>query len=91
MTKETALPLAKLVTDVVERTTLLKNASKVIMMLNQSHATGPGVRVTMTSVKSCGKYKKDFHSVEMDSDCEGCSNSNQMEDLTEQVQSLFYH
>ena len=26
--------------------------------------------------KSCGKYKKDFHSVEMDSDCEGCSNSN---------------
>ena len=41
--------------------------------------------------KSCGKSKKDFHSVEMDSDCEGCSSGNQMEDLMEQVQSLFYH
>ena len=26
--------------------------------------------------KSCGKSKKDFHSVEMDSDCEGCSTGN---------------
>ena len=43
--------------------------------------------------KSCGKSKKEFNSVEIDSDCEGCStgNSNQMEDLTEQVQSLFCH
>ena len=41
--------------------------------------------------KSCGKSKKGFHSVETDSDCEGCSSGHQMEDLTEQVQSLFYH
>ena len=42
--------------------------------------------------KSCGKSKKEFNSNEIDSDdCEGCSSGNQMEDLTEQVQSLFYH
>ena len=44
--------------------------------------------------KSCGKSKKEFTLIEIDSnDCEGCStsNSNQMEDLMEQVQSLFSH
>ena len=60
MVWETAQLMENFVTDVVERTTLLKNASKVIMMLNQSHATGPGVRVTKDKCKSCGKYKKDF-------------------------------
>ena len=42
--------------------------------------------------KSCGNFKK-ISSIEMDLDCEGCStgNSNHMEDLTDQVQSLFYH
>ena len=46
MTEATALPMAKLVTDVVGRTTLLKNVSKMIVI--QSHATGPEVRVTVT-------------------------------------------
>ena len=42
--------------------------------------------------KSCGKSKKEFNSIEIDSDdCDGCYAVNQMEDLTEQVQSLFYH
>ena len=42
--------------------------------------------------KSCGNFKK-INSVEIDSDCEGCStgNSNCMEDLADQVQSLYYH
>ena len=34
--------------------------------------------------KSCGKFKKEFHSVEMDSDdCDGCDKGNQMENSTE--------
>ena len=42
--------------------------------------------------KSCGKSKKEFNSIEIDSDdCDGCNAVNQMEDLMEQVQSLFYH
>ena len=43
--------------------------------------------------KSCGKSKKEFNSIEVDSDdCDGCNAAgNQMEDRTEQVQSLFYH
>ena len=43
--------------------------------------------------KSCGKSKKEFNSIKIDSDdCDGSNaTGNQMEDLTEQVQSLFYH
>ena len=42
--------------------------------------------------KSCGKSKKEFNSIEIYSDdCDSCNAVNQMEDLTEQVQSLFYH
>ena len=44
MTEAAVLPMAKLATDVVGRTTLLKNVSKLI----QSHAAGPEVRMTMT-------------------------------------------
>ena len=89
MTKETALPLAKVVTDVVGRTTLLKKCKQ-----NDSNSKShnrPRSKGDHDKCKSCGKYKKDFHSVEMDSDCEGCSNINQMEDLMEKIQSLFYH
>ena len=48
MVRETALLMANIVTIVVERTILQRNANIIIMMLNQIHATGPEVRVTMT-------------------------------------------
>ena len=50
--------MAKLVTDVEGRTTLLKNVRKMIMI--QSHATGPEVRVTMTSVNLVVNLRKIF-------------------------------
>ena len=58
MTRVSAQLMAKLVTDVVWRTTLLKNVSKLIMI--QSHTTGPEVRVTMTSANLVANLKKIF-------------------------------
>ena len=56
MTEETSLPTEKLVTDVVGRTTLLKNVSKMIVI--QSHTTGPEVRVTVTDANLVVNLRK---------------------------------
>ena len=82
--------MAKFATGVAIKITA-KNVSKLIKI--QSHVTGPRSKGDHDQkCKSCGKSKKEFNSIEIDSnDCDGCNAVNQMEDLTEQVQSLFYH
>ena len=56
MTEATALPMAKFATGVAIKITLLKNVSKLIKI--QGHATGPEVRVTMTSANLVANLRK---------------------------------
>ena len=56
MTEAIVLPVAKFATGVAIKITLLKNVSKLIKI--QVHATGPEVRVTVTSANLVANLRK---------------------------------
>ena len=58
----------------------------------RSQGNGRRGRGSKNICKCCGSKRKDINEISCENcDDEGCSNGNQMEDLMEQVQSLFYH
>ena len=90
MTEATVLPMAKFATGVAIKITLLKKCKQTDK--DSRSCNRPRSKGDCDKCKSCGKSKKEFNSIEIDSDdCDGCNAVNKMEDLTEQVQSLFYH
>ena len=84
--KVSALPLEKCVMLLVERTTSKQN---VLGRGEKTNLTNLDFIIKLGNVDKCGHFGKRVNYVECDHG--NNSNDNEMEDLNEQVQSLFYH